>query len=167
MERREILLDPCHLGLESAAAKTISEPMVHSTEIVHLCWVKISTISKQTKLSLEPRHLGVPSGVSKIIFWADGTFGVNGAPILHRHEHYLQTERIQIPRDTRHLGVPLGASKTISNPMVHSTQTMHYLRMDWAFTWASSPMSTIECVQNDFWADVMLSANCASILQRP
>jgi hypothetical protein len=41
--------------------------MVCSTQSVHLSYAKISTISKQTELSLEPRHLGVPSGVSKMI----------------------------------------------------------------------------------------------------
>jgi hypothetical protein len=34
---------------------------------MHLSCVQISTISKQTVLSLEPRHLGVPSGASKSI----------------------------------------------------------------------------------------------------
>jgi hypothetical protein len=46
----------------------ISEPMVHSMQTVHLTSIKISTISKQAKLSLEPHHLGVPSGVPKMIF---------------------------------------------------------------------------------------------------
>ena len=45
----------------------ISEPMVRSTQIVQLSCVKISTISKWGELSLEPRHLGVPSGASKAI----------------------------------------------------------------------------------------------------
>jgi hypothetical protein len=41
--------------------------MVHSMQSVHLSCVKISTISKQTKLSLEPRHLRLPLGASKMI----------------------------------------------------------------------------------------------------
>ena len=45
----------------------ISESVVRSTQTVHLSCVKISTISKQSKLSLEPRQLGVPSGASKMI----------------------------------------------------------------------------------------------------
>jgi hypothetical protein len=39
-------------------------------------------------------------------------------------------------------------------------------RMKWAFTWASSPRSTIGCIQNDFWAVGMLGANCVAILHR-
>jgi hypothetical protein len=45
----------------------IFEPMVCLTQTMHLSCVKISTISKQTELSLEPRHLEVPSGASKTI----------------------------------------------------------------------------------------------------
>jgi hypothetical protein len=42
--------------------------MVHSTQTIHLSYIKISTNSKRTELSLEPRHLGVPSGASNTIF---------------------------------------------------------------------------------------------------
>jgi hypothetical protein len=45
----------------------ISEPMFRLTQTVHLSYVKISTVSIQTELSLEPRHLGVPSGACKMI----------------------------------------------------------------------------------------------------
>jgi hypothetical protein len=38
----------------------------------------------RTELPLEPRQLGVPSSVSKMIFYAYGTFSANRAPILHR-----------------------------------------------------------------------------------
>ena len=58
-------------------------------------------------------------------FCADGTFGANFAPILHRHKHYLQMERREIPQDPRHLGVPSGASKMISEPIVRLAQTVH------------------------------------------
>jgi hypothetical protein len=68
MERREILDDRHNLGVPSGVSKTISKPMLRSTQTVHLYCVRISTISKWTKFSLEPRHLGVPSGVSKMIW---------------------------------------------------------------------------------------------------
>jgi hypothetical protein len=38
--------------------------------------------------------------------------------------------------------------------------------MDRGFTWASSPRSTIRCVQNDFSTDGIFGANCAPILHR-
>ena len=46
----------------------IFEPMVRLTETVQISCVKISTISKWGELSLEPHHLGVPSGASKVIY---------------------------------------------------------------------------------------------------
>jgi hypothetical protein len=45
----------------------ISEPIVRSMQTVHLSCIKIRNISKQTKLSIEPHHLGVSSGASKPI----------------------------------------------------------------------------------------------------
>jgi hypothetical protein len=46
------------------------EPMVHLMQTVQLSCVKISTMSEkdQNELPLEPRHLVVPSGASKMIF---------------------------------------------------------------------------------------------------
>ena len=106
-------------------SKMISEPMVRSTQTVQLSCVKISTIFKWGELSLEPRHLGVPSGASKAISKPMVRFGAKCAPILHRHLHSLQTERSEIPHDPRQQGVPSGASKMISEPIVCSTQTVH------------------------------------------
>jgi hypothetical protein len=41
--------------------------MVRLTQTVHLSSIKISTVYKQTELSLEPHHLGESSGASKSI----------------------------------------------------------------------------------------------------
>jgi hypothetical protein len=41
--------------------------MVCSMQTVHLSCIKISTMSKRIELLLEPRHIVVPSGVSKMI----------------------------------------------------------------------------------------------------
>ena len=69
MEGSEIPHDPRDLGVPSGESKTMSEPIVHSTQTVHLSCIKINTISKQTEneLPLEPRHLVAPSGASKMI----------------------------------------------------------------------------------------------------
>jgi hypothetical protein len=47
----------------------ISDTMGHFAQTVHLYYIKISTISKQTKkkLPLEPYHQGGPLGASKMI----------------------------------------------------------------------------------------------------
>jgi hypothetical protein len=52
-------------------------------------------------------------------------FGVNCAPILYRHLHYLQMDQNEIPHDPRHLGVASSASKMISVAMERSAQTIH------------------------------------------
>jgi hypothetical protein len=99
-------------------------------------------------------------------FQAYVMFGANHAPNLHQHWHYLQMERNNIPHDPRHHGVPSGASKMISEVVVRLGQTVHLSCvkisiiskwMDEASTWASSPRSTIGCVQNDFWAYGLLA----------
>jgi hypothetical protein len=48
-------------------SKMIFKPMVCSTQMVHVSCIKISTIFKRTELLLEPRHLGVPSVLSKAV----------------------------------------------------------------------------------------------------
>jgi hypothetical protein len=57
--------DPHHLGVPSGETKMISDPMVRSTQTMDLSCIKISIISKQTELSLEPHQLGVSSGAPK------------------------------------------------------------------------------------------------------
>jgi hypothetical protein len=78
----------------------------------------------RNKLPLEPRHLVVPSGASKMI----SEPMVRLVQTVHLSctdtnnvSKWIET-RFHIPK---HLGVPLGASKTIYEPMVCSTQTMH------------------------------------------
>ena len=84
--KRDILLEPGHLGVPSAPSKTISEPMVRSAQTVHLTSVKVSTISKQTEneLPLEPPS---PRSTIRCVqndFRAYGTFDANRAPILRQ-----------------------------------------------------------------------------------
>jgi hypothetical protein len=66
----------------------------------------------------------------------------------------------EILHDPHHLGVPSGASKMISeltdvqrNPCTYleSRLALYPNRPKRASIWASSPRSTIQCVQNDFW----------------
>jgi len=50
-DQNEIPLDPRHLGVPSGASKTISEPMVRSAQTINLSCIKVSTISKRSKMS--------------------------------------------------------------------------------------------------------------------
>jgi hypothetical protein len=52
MDQNEIPHVSSHLGVPSGASKTISEPMVRWAQTVHLSCDKISTISKQTEVSI-------------------------------------------------------------------------------------------------------------------
>jgi hypothetical protein len=124
MNQNEFLAELHQLGVPSDLSKTISEPMVHLAQTVHLSSIDTNTISKwdENEISDDPRHRGVPSGACKRIF----------------------------------------------EPMVLSSQTMHLLvsrlalspnRPKWPPTCATSPMSTIGCVQNDFWAYGTFRAN--------
>jgi hypothetical protein len=77
------------------------------------------------RLTLSPRHLGVPSSVPKMIFMPvvhsaqivlPSYTEINTISKLIENEHLL---------NPHHLGVPSGASKIISEPMVCSVQTGH------------------------------------------
>jgi hypothetical protein len=52
MDRNDHPLEPSHLVVPSGASKTISEPMVRLVQTMQLSCVKISTICKQTKMSI-------------------------------------------------------------------------------------------------------------------
>ena len=106
----------------------ISEPMVHLAETMHLSCTDTNTVSKwkEEKIPDDPRHLGVPSGSSKMIF----------EPMVCQRKPctYLTStltpsrNRLnEIPHDPRNLRVPSGASKMIFEPMVRSAQTVHDL----------------------------------------
>ena len=92
------------------------------------------------ELPLEPRHLVLPSGVTKMI----------SEPMvcLVQTMHLSCTDtnttskrkRREIPHDPCHQGVPLGACKIISDPIVHSTQTVHLscVKISTIFKWTKT-----------------------------
>jgi hypothetical protein len=83
---------------------------------VHLSCVKIYTISKQpNRAPPDPRHLGVPSGASKMIY----------EPMVRSTQTVYQSFRTEVPLEPCPIGVPSSASKMISMPMLCSVQTMH------------------------------------------
>jgi hypothetical protein len=174
IDQNEIPHDPRHLRVPSGASKTTSEAMVHSTQTLHLSCVKISnnlnSLNRASTWALSPRST---IGCIQNDFWACGTFSTNRAPILHQDLQYLQTNWIKDPLEPHTQGVPSGASKTISEPMVHSAQTLHLScvkistisnKLNKASTGASSPRTTIRCVQNDFSAYGTFGANRTPIL---
>jgi hypothetical protein len=143
----------------------ISEPMVRLAQTVHLSWIQ----TDWNELPLDPRHIGVPSGASKMI----------SKPMVHLaqtvHLSQIQTDRNELPLEPRHLGVPSGASRTISKPMVHLVQTVN-LSCTYTNTvskWTETSFhrthitrSSTRCLQNDFWAYDTFAANRAPILRQ-
>jgi hypothetical protein len=82
-------------------------------------------------------------------------------------------DQTDLPVEPHHVVEPSGASKIIFEPMVCLAQTAHLTchkfstiskQTESASTWASSPRSTIRCVQNDFWAYGTFGTNRAPII---
>jgi hypothetical protein len=73
---------------------------------------------QDSKWPLSPRS---SIGCVKNDYRAYGTFGT---PILRQDQHYLQTDRNELPVQPRKLGVPSCVSKMISEAMKRFTQTM-------------------------------------------
>jgi hypothetical protein len=106
-----------------------------------------------------PTSLRSSIGCVQNDLWGYGTFGANCGSILHRDLHYLQMDRNEILHDPRNLRVPSGVSKWFSSLRYVRCKPCSYLESRLALhpngpkrasIWASSPRSTIRCVQNDF-----------------
>jgi hypothetical protein len=126
------------------------------------------------KLPIEPHHQGVPSGASTMIL----------EPMVHLGQtvHLYCTNTYSVSKWTK-----------ARFHMTHVTQEFHRVRPKWfpslwyvwhklctylvsrlvlspnglkqASNWASSPRSTIGCVQNDFWAYGPFGMNRVHILR--
>jgi hypothetical protein len=55
--RNELPLEPGHLGVPLGASKTISDPMVHLAQTVHLSCSDTNTVSERTKTRLHMSHI--------------------------------------------------------------------------------------------------------------
>ena len=87
MDQCEIPYDTRPQGVPSGASKLISEHMVRSMQTVQLSFLKISTISKQTKPSFHLSQTFTRSTIRCVQngFLAYGALGANHVPILHRN----------------------------------------------------------------------------------
>jgi hypothetical protein len=81
----DLRLDPRHLLIPLSAPKTISKPIAHSTQIVHLSFVEVRTISKATEMSFHLTHITYEfHHFPKMIFWAYGMLVPICAPLLRQ-----------------------------------------------------------------------------------
>jgi hypothetical protein len=145
----------------------------------------------QNEIAHDPRHLGVPSGVSETI----SKPMVRSAQIVHlscvKTSTVSNTDWTELPFDPHHLEVPLGASKwflslwyvwrkpyTYLAPIL--TLSSNGLKRDSTrptlilspngpkrdYTWHTSPRSSIGCIPNDFQAYGTFGANRGPNLHR-
>jgi hypothetical protein len=176
IDSNKLPLEPHHLGVSSSASKTISKPMVRSAQTMHLYCTDTNTISKRTEMRFHLTH-SYRTSIRCVQdgFQAYGMFDTNHAPILRQNWHYLQTDSNKLPLNPRHLRVSSGASKTISEPMVHSAQTVHLYCTDTntipkrtkpRFHMTHSSRTSIGCVQDDFRAYGTFGTNHTPILHQ-
>jgi hypothetical protein len=134
---------PTHVGVPLGASKMIYEPMVCSTQTVHLSCIKIRTISKRTEaeLLLEPHHQGVPSGASKTI----------SKPMVHWQKpcHYLQMDWNELTLDPKWFPSQWYVWRKPCT-CLPPTLTPSPNRPKQNSTWPTSPWSSIRCVHTEF-----------------
>jgi hypothetical protein len=155
--------DPHHLGVQSGSSKMIFDPVERSMQTVHLSCIKISTISKRTETRF---HMD------------DVTYRFH-----HMHPKWFYEPVVCL---TQTVQLSCTDTNTISKQTKTRFHITHVLWYFWrktgtyiatrltlspngpkqASTWAWSTRSSIECVQNDFWAYRMFGANHATILHR-
>jgi hypothetical protein len=122
--RRELPLEPRHLGVPSGAPKMIYMPMVCSVETMHLSCTNTNTVSKRTKTHT--------AHVTYRFHWVRPKLFISLWYVYFKPCTYLVSRLAlspnrpnRAPPDPHHLRVPLGASKIIYEPMVRLTQTEH------------------------------------------
>jgi hypothetical protein len=140
-------------------------------------WVKISAMSKRTKMSFHLRL--ITSEYHRI--WSKRLLSVwyvwckSCTYLALTLTLSLNGPKKDLTRPTSPRG-SIGCIQKISEPMVWSMQTVHLscIRIvlypngpKGASTWALSPRSTIGCVHNDFWPYGTFGTNHAPILLWP
>jgi hypothetical protein len=167
-------LEPRPLGVPSGASKTISRPTVRSTQTLHLSCFKISTISNEpnqaSTWALSPRST---IGCIQNDFWAYGMFSTN----LHlswtdtrtisestKVRFYMTHATLEFHRVRPKRFLRLWYVRHKLYTYLASTLALYSNGLNRASTWATSPRSTIRCVQNDFWGCGTFGANRAPIL---
>jgi hypothetical protein len=151
-----------------------SEPMVRSTQTLHLSCVKISTISNElnqaSTWALSPRST---IGCVQNDFWAYGMFSTNlhlsctdsntSSKLTKMRFHMTHvTLEFHWVRPKRFMRLWYVWNKPCT--YLASRLALFLNGLNRASTWASSPRNTIRFVQNDFWSCGTFGTNRAPIL---
>jgi hypothetical protein len=167
MDQIELQIEIHYIGVPSGVSNTISKPMLRLAQIVHLFCTDTNTVSKRTKTH-DPRNLGDPSGASKMIFEPMvcstqsmhvpcvkiGTISKRTESSFHLS---LVTKDYHWVRRKSFLSLRYVWRKlcTYLAPILMQSPN----QPKWDSKWPTSPMSSIGCVQNNFWACGIFSAN--------
>jgi hypothetical protein len=148
--------------------------MVRSAQTMHLHCVKISTISKWTEMSIQLSHVTLEY---HLVYpkWFLNLWYVRRKPCTYLASRLAlsPTDRNEHPHEPRHPEYHQVHPKWFLSlwyvwrklfTFLALTLTMSPNGLKWDSTWPTSPRSSIECVQNDFQAYDMFSANRASLL---
>jgi hypothetical protein len=176
MDRNEIPHDHRCLGVPSGASKKVSEPIVCSVQIMHLCALR---------LALSPN---IPKWASTCASLTRSTIGciqnffvpmVLSAQTVHlsctdNNTVSKQTEtsfHLSLLTEEYHRVHPkwfLSLWYVWRKPCTYlpSTLKLSPNKPKRDSTWCMSHRSSIRCVQNDFWAYGMFGANRAPILHQ-
>jgi hypothetical protein len=161
MDQNKLPIEPHHQGVASGLSKTISEPMVHLVQTMHLSCVKDehNLQTDRNELPVEPCHLGGPSGASKMISKPT----VRLAQTMHLSCNDTKTVskrtemRFQITHVTKEFHrvkqkwfLSLWYVRCKSCTYLASRLALYLNWPKWASSWAQSPKRTIRCIQNDF-----------------
>jgi hypothetical protein len=129
----------------------------------------------QNEIPRDPRHLRVPSGVSKTTSEAmvrsSPTVHLSCVKISNIFEWYGSSFHLSLVTKVYHRVRPkrflsLGYIQCEPCTYLASRFAVSPNELNQASTWALSPWSTIRCVQNDFWAYGTFGANLAPILHQ-
>jgi hypothetical protein len=148
-----------------------TSPKVHSMQTMHLSCIKISTIAKQTELSLEPLHLRVPLGVSNTI--SERIVRLPQTVHLPYTNTNTEFKRKEVWFYVTHIPYEFHQVRpkrflSLHKPCIYLEWrlALHPKGQKRGSTWASLPSGTIRCIQNNIWAYGTSSTNYAPILHR-
>jgi hypothetical protein len=122
------------------------------------------------KIQHDPHHLGVPSGVSKMtskpmVHFAQTVHRscTDTNPVSKRNEKRFDMTHVILKFHKVHPEQFLGLWYVRCKQYTHLALRLALSSngQKWASTWASSPRSTIECIQNDFYAHGTFGTNRA------
>jgi hypothetical protein len=131
MDRTELPLEPCHLGVPSSASKMIYMPMVCLVQTMHLSCTDTNTVSKRTETRFHMTHVTYEfHRVRPKLFISIWYIQCKPCTYLASRLAISPNGPNRAPPDPRHIGVQSGASKTIYEPTVRLTQTEHLFCTD-------------------------------------